>query len=75
MYTLVHPTPTNISILLNARAVTAATMVHLNNEIVVLFLKNSVLLLVNENVLHNKKKMVKAKLDKENLAALPGFHR
>lgn len=75
MYTLVHPTPTNISILLNARAVTAATMVHLNNEIVVIFLKNSVLLLVNENVLHNKKKMVKAKLDKENLAALPGFHR
>ena len=54
MYTLVHPTPTNISILLNARAVTAATMVHLNNEIVVIFLKNSVLLPVNENVLHNK---------------------
>ena len=53
MYTLVHPTPTNISILLNARAVTAATMVHLNNETVVIFL-NSVLLLVNENVLHNK---------------------
>ena len=54
MYTLVHPTPTNIIILLNARAVTAATMVHLNSEIVVIFLKNSVLLLVNENVLHNK---------------------
>ena len=53
MYTLVHPTPTNFSILLNVRAVTAATMVHLNNEIVVIFL-NSVLLLVNENVLHNK---------------------
>ena len=54
MYTLAHQTPTNISILLNARAVTAATMVHLNNEIVVIFLKNSVLLLLNENVIHNK---------------------
>ena len=73
MYTLVHPTATNISILLKARAVTAATMVHLNNEIAVIFLINSVLLLVMKT--SSTIKVVKAKLDKKNLPALPGFHR